>query len=455
LAVQTRTAAPSAMNPASLAALPTQARAQYFASLPPDQAAAQQAQLQNYIYGQNRDYMKKTVRKKAIAKPSGSSALNVTFATQTQYTFNAPVANDAFLEGFLVRVNLALDFAAGSSAVYAATKAAELALIKQITVLYQGTQFKFPPYILKELRRLYGIYMPTWPDAVLAGSHNTLLDAYVTQGVLPVSGSNQTVNVEFYVPLNLLHPQDVRGLLPIDGDSTTCQIVVETCPAYVGNDPALNPWYVVSGTGHAITAHSGGTETIQLIACYRDGMTMSKKDTMPISFDGIGTVQFQNDVQLTGLNNATTSRQKITKLEQHYFALLTIIDGQQATDYSLISNINYLDLGTDETGTNLFWAYGTGTNLSIYEYFNDIRWLIKQDLAPGIVPLAYAPIYNEADPSNLNGSHILNCDPSQNGWSAIHYGVQMATVSAPLTGVTPRVECNLIWVNPRGLVSTV
>lgn len=448
-------AAPAAMNPASLAALPPQARAQYFASLPPGQAAAQQAQLANYVMQMNRDYMKKTVRQKAVCPPASGSGVNQTFATATQLTYNAPNANDGFLEGFLVRVNLVLDFAAGSSAVYAATKAAELALIQTITLNYQGIQFNFSPYILKDLRRMFGAYHPTWPDSVLASAnHISTLDTYLSQGALPISGSSQTVNVEFYVPLNLIHPQDIRGLLPIDGESTTAQIIIQTCPAFVGNDSALNPWYAVSGTGHAITLHAGSSETVQVLAVYRNGKTMAQKDKLPISFDGIGTVQFQKDVQLTGLTNATTYRQKITKLEQHYYALLTVIDGQQATDYSTLANFNYLDLGTDETGSNLFWSYGTGTNLDVREFFDDIRWLLKQDLSPGIVPLAYAPVYGEADASNRNGSHIMNCDPSRNGWSAIHYGIQMATVSSPLSGVTPRVECHLIWVNPQGLVAT-
>jgi hypothetical protein len=443
------------MNAAQLAALPPQARAQYFSSLPPAQAAQQQAALMNYVNQQNRDYMKKTVRVKTVCPPASGSGVNQTFATATQLTYTAPVATNGFLEGFIIKINLALDFAAGSSAVYAATKAAEMALIQNITVNYQGTQWNIAPYILKDLVRLLGIYEPTWPNTVLASaSHQTTIDTYLSQGALPVSGSNQTVNVEYYCPLNLLHPQDIRGLLPIDGDSTTAQIILQTATNLVGNDPALNPWYAVSGTGQAITAHAGTANTVQVIAVYRNGKTMSQKDALPINFDGIGTVQFQKDVSLTGLANATTLRQKITKLEQHYYALLTVIDGQQATDYSTTANFNYMDLGTDETGSNLFWAYGTGTNLDIREFFTDIRYLLNQDLSQGIVPLAMAPVYNEADPGNRNGSHIMNCDPARNGWSAIHYGIQLATVTSPLSGVTPRVECHLVWVNPRGLVAT-
>jgi hypothetical protein len=440
------------MNAAQLAALPPQARAQYFSGLPPAQAAAQQQALANYVNQMNRDYMKKTVRTKTVCPPASGSGVNQNYATATQLSYNAPVANNGFLEGFIIRISMVVTFAAGSSAVYASTKSGEMALIQNIVLNYQGTQWNISPYVLKDLARLQGIYEPTWPNTVLASAnHQSTIDTYLSQGSLPVSGSSQTVTLEFFCPLNLLHPQDIRGLLPIDGDSTTAQIVLQTATALLGNDPTQNVWYAVSGSGHVITIVSG---TVQVIAAYRNGKTMSQKDAMPINFDGVGTVQFQKDVSLTGLANATTLRQKITKLEQHYFALLTVIDGQQATDYCTTANINYMDLGTDETGSNLFWAYGTGTNLDIREYFTDIRYLLNQDLSQGIIPLAMAPVYNEADPSNRNGSHIMNCDPARNGWSAIHYGIQLATVTSPLSGVTPRVECHLVWVNPRGLVAT-
>jgi hypothetical protein len=181
---------------------------------------------------------------------------------------------------------------------------------------------------------------------------------------------------------------------------------------------------------------------------------MSQRDSLPIQFGGVGTVQMQSDVDLTGFSAGAIYRQKITKLEQHYYALLTVIDGQQANLYSDIDNVTYLDLVTDETGSHAFWKVGTGTNLSIYEWFNEMRFNIRQDLSEGIVPLAFAPIYNEADPDNLNGSHIMNCDPARGGWSAVHYGIQFNSLASTLSGVTPRVECHLIWVNPQGLVAS-
>lgn len=451
----TQMAAPTALNGAQIAAMSPSARAQYFASLPQGQQAAAQAAYQQALYSLNRDYMKKTVRKKAICPPSSGSGLSQAFSLGANLSFNAPTANNAFLEGFYVNLNIHVDLAAGTSAVYAATASRELALVNEIDVLYNGTQFKFKPYILKPLRQIMGYGQLGWPGTVLYGNHNTETDNYLTQGTFPVTtGTNKVITMQFYVPLNMLHPQDVRGLLPIDGASTTAQINIQCASQLLGNDPVLNSWYAVSGTGHAVTLNASNASTVQIIAAYRDGTTMGSTSSLPVNLGGLGTVQFQQDVSLTGVTAGQIYRQKITLLEQHYYVIHTIIDGQQAANYATESNVTYLDLTTDSTGSNAFWKVGTGTNLSIQEWFNDIRSMLGQDLDEGIWPTVFAPVQNEADESNLNGSAILNCDPSRGGWTDVHYGIQFNSLASTLSGVTPRVETHLVYVNPQGLVAT-
>jgi hypothetical protein len=447
--------APTYMSGAQLAAMSPTARQQYFSQLSPKDQAAAQAAYQAALYQLNRDYMKKTVRKKSVCPPSSGSGLTQAYSYGANLSFNAPGANNGFLEGFYVYLNLHFDLAAGSSAVYAATASRELALINEIDVLYNGTQFKFKPYILKPLRQIMGYLQQAWPGSVLVGNHNTETDNYLTQGALPVStGTNKVVTLEFYVPLNMLHPQDVRGLLPIDGASTTAQINIQCASQPLGNDPVLNTWYAVSGTGHAVTLNAGNASTVQVIAAYRDGTSYTGPSSLPVNLAGLGTVQFQQDVSLTGLTAGQIYRQKITLLEQHYYVIHTIIDGQQAANYALESNVNYLDLTTDSTGSNAFWKVGTGTNLSVQEWFNDIRDMLGYDLDEGIWPTVFGPVYMEPDPSNLNGSHVLNCDPTRGGWTDVHYGVMLNSLAATLSGVTPRIETHLVYVNPQGLVAT-
>jgi len=112
---------------------------------------------------------------------------------------------------------------------------------------------------------------------------------------------------------------------------------------------------------------------------------------------------------------------------------------------------------TDSTGANPFWRYGVGTNMSIQEYFTDMRDQINQDLDEGIIPLVFAPIDHEADPNNLNGTNVLNMDPSTgagNFWSDVHYGLQFNSLGSTLSGVTPRCIMHLVWVSNQGLVAT-
>jgi len=446
--------APTPLTGAQLAALSPQARAQYFAQLPPAQQAAAQQAYQQAIVQINRNYLKNTVTKKAVCPPASGSGTQQNFALGQTLPFNVPTAENAFLEGFFVRITGNFDFAAGASAVYAATKSRELALIDNITVLYNGTQAKLRPYHLNILQRLTGSMQPGWPNSVVAGSSNAVTNTYLSQGALPVTGANQAVTLEFYVPLNALHIQDVRGLLPIDGSSTTCQINIQCAAQLLGNDPVLNTWYAVSGTGHAITFNGGVAPVVQLIAKYRDGTSYTGVNALPINLGGMGTVQYFIDVPLTPLTAGNILRQKITILDQIYYAISVLIDGQQATDYALDANIQVLEFGRDSTGFNIFWKYGTGTNMSVQEYFDDLRfWTMEQDLPQGVVPWVYAPVYNEPDPSNMNGTHVLNTDPNKSGWTDIHYGMQVGSLAATLSGVTPRIETFLVYVNSAGLIA--
>jgi len=425
-------------------------------AMPANQQNNQQS-VQKAIWQMNRTYMKNTVKKKAVCPPASGVGLTQPYALGSMLTFSAPTANNAFLEGFHVIVDLKVDLAAGSSATYAATASRELALIQEIDVLYNDTQFKFYPYILPHLRALRGIYQPVWPDSVLAGVHNSTTDTYVTSGALPTSSNAQLVHLEFYVPLNMIHPQDSRGLLPIDGTSTQVQINVQCASALMGNDPINNTWYASGGTGNAVTLTSAYSPTVQLIAKYRDGSTFGGPVSLPLQTAGMGTVQFQYDIPLTNLTAGQIYRQKISKLQQHYYAILTVVDGQQANKYCTEANLTYLDFVTDSTGANPFWRYGIGTNMSIQEYFIGLRDMLKQDLAEGIIPLVFAPIDNESDPNNLNGTHVLNMDPSTgagNFWSDVHYGLQFSSLASTLSGVTPRCIMHLVWVSNQGLIAT-
>lgn len=103
----------------------------------------------------------------------------------------------------------------------------------------------------------------------------------------------------------------------------------------------------------------------------------------------------------------------------------------------------------DPVGQNRFWAYGQGTNQSIYDYYEYIRQYIGQDLDEGIFVMAAAPTINEANPSDQAGATTLNMLPGN--WVAATHGWQVTSVNG-ITNAPARVETWLISRNPQGLL---
>lgn len=445
-------AAPTALTPAQLAAMDVQSRNAYFASLPSNQQAAQRQAYQNYRASMNKQYMRTTLRNYAVCPPQSGNATSQNYALGTQLIYNVPSAENGFLEGFKVRVSVTMNFAVGTSAVYALTAAGALALIQEIDLLYGNIQLRFRPYILRSIAYLMGYQANTVPSSVTAGTQNSTIQGYVNSGFAVATGA-QTWTFEFDVPLNFLHPQDVRGLLPIMGGETTAQINIQTASALMGNDPELFPTYAVSGTGNAVTLTSG---TVQCIAYYRNGISLQSPVRQGLDLSGLPTLQMDIDPPLNNLVAGSVLRQKINKAEYIAIAILTIIDGNQSNKFAALTNIQEIELGRDSSGTNKFWQFGIGTNLNVYEYFYDqIRGRLGdyrngQDLPDeGILPIVIGPTYGESDAQNDTGILLMNTTPG--GWTDVNYGLQVGSVSG-VANINPRVVCHLIFVNPTGLI---
>jgi hypothetical protein len=443
------TSAPTPYTPAQLAAMDVTQRQAYFASLPANQQAGAMSAFQGYRQQANRNYMRTTLRKFAVCPPQSGNALSQTYASGQTLTYNVPTAENGFLEGLIFRVSVNLNFATGTSAVYALNPAGVLALIQEIDVLYGNIQMRFRPYILKYLPQLLSYIGAVEPGLKpVAGTTNPTIDAYAdNSGTYPVATGNQTWTYEFRVPFNLLHPTDVRGLLPIMSGETTAQVNVVTASTLLGNDPILNPVYNVSGTGAAVTLQ-GTPGTIQVVAYYRDGVSLLGPARQGLDITGLPTVQWDIDPPLNNLQSGQVFRQKINKAETIAIAILTLVDGVAAGKYSTYNNITSLELDKDSSGTNAFWKFGLGTNLSVNEFFLEIRRQIGQDLIDeGIIPLVVAPTYSTVL-GELDGVNYMDTRPS--GWTDVNYGIQVGA-----TGVVAnaRVECHLIFINPVGLIA--
>src|SRR6266581_4021968 len=147
-------------------------------------SAAQAAAIQA---AQNRQFMALSLNKEVKCMQANGGALTQNWVAGQPLTYVIPTANNAFLTGFWTVCQLTVTPAAGSSAVYALTAAAELAMIDSMQVQYGGTQHNFRPIILKYLAQLAGEYRGPEPRSILAGETDNYLDTYYSSGVFAVA----------------------------------------------------------------------------------------------------------------------------------------------------------------------------------------------------------------------------------------------------------------------------
>lgn len=394
----------------------------------------------------NLAYMRRSLRKITTCPPtSGGTSMN--YVAGQQLVFNFPTATGAFAKELLITLNLTLNFAAGTSAMYAANAAAPSNLIDSINVIYNASMSRMRPIFQKYVKQLRGFQRPL-PGTVIAGTSDATIQAQMLPSLTYASGS-QTFIYKFRVPLNALQDLSPAGMLPIQGSSTQAQVQINCCNALLGNDPLLNLSAATTGTGQAITVTSG---TVTCEAIYTDGQNLQSITPLQldlISQPAVPTAQYVVDTVLSPLSTGSVQRLKISSLLEHYFAVSCLIDGQQSTKFATIANVTGMELDEDPVGQNRFWAYGAGTNQSVYDYYEFIRQTIGQDLDEGIFVLAAAPTINEANPSDQAGQTTLNMLPG--AWVAATHGWQVAAVNG-ITNAPARVETWLISRNPQGLL---
>lgn len=403
--------------------------------------ALQQAQAQR---DQNRAFMALSLRKKALAQQANGGANNQAFVAGQPLTYNIPTANNGYLVGFWVNCLLTVNLATGTSAVYALNAEAPFSLIDSIVVNYGGPQHNFRPYILKYYFQMLGALSQTFPRSVLAGQLDSYMQAYYNStntNNFGVATGNNTWNFRFFVPMNLIHPQDVRGILPIQNGETTCQIVINCAGAPYGPDPVLGSVVTTSGSGGAATV----TGTISVEAVYKDGQSYAQLGALQPNLSGVQTCQLVRDTPLNNLGSGQVFRNKVSFLHKIPWLWIAVIDGNQSSKLAQTSNIQLIETSADATGMRPFIRYGLNTNLDVRSYYDDLSRLLQQDMDEGLIPLVYGPIFEQSDASILEGQAYLDMT-TQSGWTDYHYGVQLSTVGS-VTGISPRIEAHLILLN--------
>jgi hypothetical protein len=439
--------APIVLSTDLVAQMTPQQQASYFQQLPSDVATLQGAAIKKL---NNRRYMLQTKRKYAMALTNGATTQS--YNAGQALTFNLPTANNAFAEGIVVHLHLPLTFAAGTSAVYSVNACGILGVIDNIIIQYNKTQIRMRPQVLRHYSMLRGALMPVEPGwTPIGGQSDATIIGWVGTGANPgatINPATNTYEFEFYLPFNAISPLDIRGLLPMMQGETAIQAIITCAPSLLGNDPILNTFSAKSGSGHAVTV---GSATVAVEAVYRDGDVLGSPNRLGVDLTAAdGTTQWQIDAPLTNIAAGAIYRQKLTIMGRHAYVILLAVDGQQATQYSTISNLQYLEFAKDSVGANVFEKWGIGSNLDVREYFGQVQRQLQQALDEGVIPLVYGPTANVPDPDALEGMQYLDNTP--NGWTDARYGLQFSAVNALGGAGMARVEPHVIYVNPTGLI---
>lgn len=441
--MQTASKAPAIVTTSDLAAASPAELAAYRSQLNPQQRQALDAQMSAQRAQSNADFLMRSLLKRTTCPPV-SGGISQAYTAGQQLIYNLPTVGSAFAKALLITVNVTVTLAAGTSAVYALNAGAPLTLFDNIEVQYDNAQVKLRPYILKYLKQLAGFQRPA-PGAVIAGQKDTTVQNAL-YSAFPVAVGANTWSFVFRVPLNPIHEHSPAGLLPIMGEATKGQVFITCAPNAFGPDPILNTIVETGGTGGSLTSITG---TVKAEVEYLDGTNLWSPTPLGLDLTGEPTAQYVIDTPLQPLTAGSTVRQKIYSLNQHYYVLATVVDGNQSSSFATIGNVLGFELDMDSAGQNKFWQYGQGTNLSVNDWYQNTRDMIGQDLDEGIFPLVAAPVAGQANPSNREGTQVLNMNVG--GWPDVHHGWQLSTVGG-VAGINPRVEIHLVSLNMAGLL---
>lgn len=446
------------LTPAQIASLPPDEQAQQLKGLSPAQQALVQQEVQNQIISSNRKFMRQCCERAAYMPVTGGSGTNATYLNGATLFFDFPTV-PGFAKGILINYNLTVNPAAGSSATYAVNAAAPWSIFNELQILYNGPQVRTHPYFLKILDQLKG-FARGQKNQIIAGNNDSTIAGQIVGTTPLVVGSNNTWQGKIFLPLNVLGEDTVPGVLPVSGVGNKPQLKLTCAPAFIGQDPLLNPISPVGGTGHAMTTLTG---TISAEMVYLDGTNYDGPSPLALQWQGEPTIQYYWDTALTPFSQTVIQRQTISTKLKHWYVVSVVIDGALTTGATQFCNLNNsgtsnlagFELGPDQVGQQTFVNYNISNNVPIWDYYDRlIRRPFGQDLDPGVIAWIAAPGRGVIDSDNRNGTQALNMYPG--GFPAATHSYQLNTYSYQATidgfpACTPRVETFLVSENSAGL----
>ena len=427
------------LTPGQVAALPADQQQQYMRGLSPSEQALVHQASRDQKVANNRKFMRQSVKKWAYCPVSGGSGVTATYTPGTTLVFDLPVVGSGFAMGLLINYNLTLTITGGSS-VLQLNAAAPFNIFSELLLNYNGAQVRTHPYTLKILDMTRGFARGA-QNAIVAGQSNTTITNNINGPLGTVTASNWIGKL--FLPLNAIAEDSVPGVLPVMGVGNKPQLKLTCAPTTVGFDPLLSPFSVASGSGSTFTF----TGTIGVDMIYKDGTTMSDPTALTLDLSSEPTLQWYWDTPLNPLTSTTLNRQHFATLLEHWYVISVLMDGLQSTAFSTIANLTQFELSADSVGQQNFQVWNVSNNISVYDYYNEIRREVGQDLDVGVVLWVAAPERGVVDSSNRNGLQVLNMQSG--GFPAATHAYQVLSVSS--TNYTPRVETFVISLNYSGL----
>lgn len=458
------------LTPAQVTNLPPDQQAAYMRSLSPGEKQLVAQEAANQKVAANRTFLRKAIERYAYCPVSGGSGNTAAYTPGTTLVFDLPVVGGGYAKGLLIRFSINLTFAAGTGATYALNAAAPFNIFSELQLLYNGAQIRTHPYIIKLLDQVAGYGKYPQQNGVPANMENL---AFVNNfegvnapaaGVLSntfngaVTGTTTWVGA-MYLPLNAIGTDTVPGLLPVMGVGNKPQLKLICAPAFMGNDPLLNPVFNLAGTGSSVTVNQGASTFVSVDMVYQDGTTMSDPNGVALDLTTEPTLQYYWDTPLNPLNAGLLQRQHIATLLEHWYVFSILIDGQTAGQFAQITastnNVTSIQLSADSVGQQNFYSFNVANNIPVGDYYDRlVRRVHGQDLDAGVFLWVDAPCRGVLDSDNRNGVQVLNMQPG--GYPAATHAYQVTAVGAlaPNDGgakAVPRVETFLISLNYNGL----
>lgn len=437
------------LTPAQIAALPPDQQAQYMKGMSPAQQQLVQQEIQNQIISANRQFMRKSVERVSYCPVTGGSGVSAAYTPGTTLFYDFPSV-PGFAKALLITYNLTVNPAAGTGATYAVNAAAPWNIFSELQVLYNGPQVRTHPFLMKVLDETVG-FARGQKNAVIAGISDATITANIVGSTPIINATNNTWQGKMLLRLNPLGEDTVPGVLPVSGVGNKPQLKLTCAPAFIGQDPLMNPISPVAGTGHAATV----TGSINVDVIYLDGTNMDTPAPLSLAWQNEPTIQYYWDTPLTPFTANTLQRQTISTKLKHWYVVSIIIDGTSATQFAQLANITGFTLGPDQVGQQTFINYNIANNVSIYDFYDRyVRRPFGQDVDNGVLPWILATGRGIIDSDNRNGTQTLNMYPG--GFPAATATYQMSSIGTQTTidgfaPCTPRVETFLISENAAGL----